>query len=73
MNYYRTNFAIVHVHKWGSFEELDQMMPYERDVYKALLIDHLKQENERAREDMERNKQIQARLNSQIKAKSRGR
>lgn len=66
MNYYRTNFAIVHVHKWGSFKDLDEMIPFERDVYKALLVQHLKEEAERMKEDADRQRNLQARINSKM-------
>lgn len=66
MNYYRTNFAIVHIHKWGSFKDLDEMIPFERDVYRALLVKHLKEESERMKEDADRQRAMQARINSRI-------
>jgi hypothetical protein len=47
------------------------MLPFELDVYKALLIEHLKEENERAREELDRQKAYQQKINSQIKAASR--
>jgi len=32
-----------------SLTELDSMMPWEREIYIAMLIDHIKQENEKMR------------------------
>jgi hypothetical protein len=32
-----------------SLTELDDMMPWEREIYVAMLIDHIKQENEKMR------------------------
>jgi len=32
-----------------SLTELDSMMPWEREIYIAMLIDHIKQENEKIR------------------------
>jgi len=32
-----------------SLTELDNMMPWEREIYVAMLIDHIKQENEKMR------------------------
>jgi len=32
-----------------SLTELDGMMPWEREIYIAMLIDHIKQENEKMR------------------------
>jgi hypothetical protein len=46
------------------------MLPFELDVYKALLIEHLREENERAREELDRQKSYQQKINSQIKAAS---
>ena len=56
----------MHIHKWGSFADLDNMIPFEYDVYKALLIQHLREEAERAKEEAERQKAIQQKINSQI-------
>jgi hypothetical protein len=30
-----------------SLTELDNMLPWEREIYVALLVDHIKEENER--------------------------
>ena len=35
-------------HKY-SLTELEQMMPWEREIYVSLLIDHIKNENEKLR------------------------
>lgn len=35
-------------HKY-SLTELDDMMPWEREVYITMLVDHIQQENERLR------------------------
>ena len=45
-NYYKTNFAMMQHHKY-SLEELDNMMPWEREIYMGLLIKHLEKEEER--------------------------
>ena len=36
-------------HKY-SLTELDNMMPFEREIYVTLLIQHIKEENERLRD-----------------------
>lgn len=36
-------------HKY-SLEEIENMMPFEREIYLTMLGEHIKQENERARE-----------------------
>lgn len=42
-NYYRTNFDLKHNHGF-SLNELDYMLPFEREVYIAILIKHLQDE-----------------------------
>jgi|TARA_R110002167_G_scaffold118063_2_gene294362 hypothetical protein len=41
-----TSFAMVQHHKW-SLTELEDMLPYERDIYVAMLQAWIKDENER--------------------------
>jgi hypothetical protein len=55
-NYYKTNFALMQHHKY-SLTELENMMPWERDVYINLLIAHL-QEEERRRNKSNNNTQF---------------
>lgn len=45
-NYYLTAFAMVQHHKW-SLTELEDMMPYERDIYVNMLVNWVQEENER--------------------------
>jgi hypothetical protein len=47
MNLYKTNFALMQHHKY-SLTELENMIPWERDVYVNLLLAYL-QEEERER------------------------
>ena len=42
-NYYKINFALVQYHKY-SLTEIDNMMPWERDIYVGLLQQHLEEE-----------------------------
>lgn len=42
-NYYRLNFALFQYHKW-SLSEVENMMPWERDIYVELLKQHLEEE-----------------------------
>jgi len=44
-NYYRTNFALMQHHKY-SLTELENMMPWERTVYVALLNAWIKEQEE---------------------------
>jgi hypothetical protein len=46
VGYYENNFALVQHHNW-SLEEIENLIPWERDVYTTLLIEHLKEEKER--------------------------
>jgi hypothetical protein len=43
--YYQTNFALMHHHKY-SLTELDNMMPWERIVYMALLTQFLEEQKQ---------------------------
>ncbi len=42
-NIYQTNFALMQHHKY-SLTELESMIPWEREIYTALLIEHIKEE-----------------------------
>jgi len=42
-NYFRLNFALMQYHKY-SLTEIENMMPWERDIYVALLQQHLEEE-----------------------------
>lgn len=44
-NYYMLSFQLMQHHKY-SLTELDDMIPFERDIYTAMLIDHLEKERE---------------------------
>ena len=48
-NYYLMNFAMIQHHKW-SLTELEDMMPYEREIYVTLLTNWVKEENERIKQ-----------------------
>ena len=45
-NYYQLNFSLMHHHKY-SLSELENMIPFERDIYVTLLKQHLEEEEER--------------------------
>jgi hypothetical protein len=55
VTYYKINFGLMQHHKW-SLEEIENMMPWERDVYMSLLIQHLEEENDRIREQERNNR-----------------
>ena len=45
-NYFRLNFALIQYHKY-SLTEIENMMPWERDIYVTLLKQHLQEEKEK--------------------------
>jgi len=42
-NYYKLNFALMQYHKY-SLTEIENLIPWERDVYVELLKQHLEEE-----------------------------
>lgn len=50
INLYRTNFILMH-HYHYSLTELDNMIPWEREVYIALILEHLEEERERMEQE----------------------
>jgi hypothetical protein len=46
-NYYRLNFALIQFHKY-SLTEIENMMPWERDIYVMMLTEHLEEEKQKA-------------------------
>lgn len=42
-NYFRLNFSLMQYHKY-SLWEIENMLPWERDVYVGLLQQHLEEE-----------------------------
>ena len=48
-NHYTVNFALIQHHKW-SLTELDNMVPFERQLYVEMLSNWIEQENERIEE-----------------------
>ena len=49
MNYYQTNFALIHHHKW-QIDHIENLMPWEKDIYISMLVDFLKEEEKRMKE-----------------------
>jgi len=45
-NYIRLNFALMQHHKY-SLQDIENMMPWERDSYVILLTQYIKEENDR--------------------------
>ena len=44
-----TNFSLMQHHKY-SLTELENMMPWEREIYVDMLITHIKEENEKQKQ-----------------------
>jgi len=49
-NYYKINFALLHYHKY-SLTEVENLIPWERDVYIGLLQQHLEDEKLRLQQN----------------------
>jgi len=47
-NMYNTNFSLMQHHKY-SLTELENMMPFERDLYLQMLVNYLQQLEEQRR------------------------
>ena len=47
-NMYQLNFALMQYHKY-SLAEIENMIPFERDIYVVMLQQYLKEQEERAR------------------------
>ena len=45
MNYYRTNYQLMQNHKY-SLTDINDMMPWEREVYVTMLIEDLKEQED---------------------------
>ena len=52
-SYYELNFALMHHHKY-SLTELEEMLPWEREIYIGLLMKYLREEEERSRQQAAR-------------------
>tara|TARA_B100000674_G_scaffold6_1_gene6 strand:- start:24 stop:200 length:177 start_codon:yes stop_codon:yes gene_type:complete len=48
-SYFKLNFALMQHHKY-SLTEIENMMPWERDIYVALLNQHIEEENLKAKQ-----------------------
>lgn len=48
-NYFKLNFALIQYHKW-SLTEIENMMPFERDIYTILLKQHIEEEEQKAQQ-----------------------
>ena len=48
-SYYKINFALMQHHKY-SLTEIENMMPWEREIYLTLLNQYVEEENEKAKQ-----------------------
>ena len=48
-SYFKLNFALIQHHKY-SLTEIEDMMPWERDIYVGLLNQYVEEENLRAKQ-----------------------
>jgi hypothetical protein len=48
-NYFRLNFSLMQFHKY-SLTEIENMIPWERDIYVGLLKIHLEEEEQKAQQ-----------------------
>lgn len=55
-NYYQVNFQLMQHHKY-SLTELDNMIPWERDIYVGLVTQWVDEENKRIQAENARMKQ----------------
>jgi hypothetical protein len=60
MNYFKTNFALVQHHKY-SLTEIENMMPWERFIYIDLLKAHIKEQEQKVRDQAATFKKAQTR------------
>jgi|TARA_Y200000002_G_scaffold381273_1_gene394850 hypothetical protein len=49
-SYYKVNFALMQHHKY-SLTELENMIPWEREVYLSLLQQYIEEENLKAKQE----------------------
>lgn len=52
-NYYKLNFALMQYHKY-SLTEIENLIPWERDVYVMLLEQHLEEERDKIKQQQAR-------------------
>ena len=45
-NYYKMNFALLQFHKY-TLDDIESMIPFEREIYVAMLIKFLEEEKQR--------------------------
>ena len=54
-SFYKMNFSLMKHHNW-SLSDVENMMPWEREIYTNLLMQYLEEENMKARHAKQKNK-----------------
>ena len=54
--YFDTMFQMTQLHNW-SISDMENMLPWERDIYVDKLIEHIKEENKKIEEQNRKSKQ----------------
>ena len=53
-SYFRLNFALMQYHKY-SLTEIENMIPWEKDIYVTLLKQHLEEEESKQKQQSQNN------------------
>lgn len=61
-NHIRSNFNLIHHHKW-SLSEIDGMMPWEKHIYVDLLNAYIKEQEDLTRQKENEYKNMMSQLN----------
>ena len=51
-NYYHTNFSLMQHHKY-SLSDIENLMPFERDIYVNFLVNYIEKENARIEQEQQ--------------------
>jgi hypothetical protein len=54
-NYFETNFALMQHHKYN-LSDVENMLPWEKGVYVTMLVNFIKEENEKLQQEKISNK-----------------
>tara|TARA_B100000287_G_C20625662_1_gene777702 strand:- start:1329 stop:1520 length:192 start_codon:yes stop_codon:yes gene_type:complete len=46
---FRYNFSLIQHHKWN-LSDIESLLPWERDIYIEMLIQHIKEQEEKQKE-----------------------
>ena len=49
-NYFDTNFALMQHHKYN-LSDIEGMIPWEKSIYVTMLVNHIKEENEKLQQE----------------------